>query len=137
MSLDTSNMTSCKFTNRKACFQDSFPVHCVSGTSRKQFVMPDMRLRATQGHSIRNDAGLGYLIADQECLNLDQDDIPCFGLHGTDLTASSSIKESHSLIPGGLAGNRAAVHFVVSLRGVHGRIVFRIPNKFHHIHLLV
>jgi hypothetical protein len=31
--------------------------------------------------------------------------------------------KTHDLIPGGLAGNRVAVHFVVSLLGDHGRIV--------------
>ena len=31
--------------------------------------------------------------------------------------------QTHSLIPGGLAGSRVAVHFVVSLLGDHGRIV--------------
>ena len=31
--------------------------------------------------------------------------------------------QTHSLIPGGLAGSRVAVHLVVSLLGDHGRIV--------------
>ena len=31
--------------------------------------------------------------------------------------------QTHSLIPGGIAGSRVAVHFVVSLPGDHGRIV--------------
>jgi len=34
-----------------------------------------------------------------------------------------SIQQTHPLIPGGLDGSRAAVHFVVSLLGDHGRIV--------------
>ena len=31
--------------------------------------------------------------------------------------------QTHSLIPGGLAGSRVAVHFVLGLLGDHGRIV--------------
>ena len=62
-------------------------------------------------------------MAAQERLNMDQADLPCFWVHGTDPADWRSIKESHSLIPGGLAGNRAAVHFAVSLSGDHGRIV--------------
>ena len=34
-----------------------------------------------------------------------------------------SIEQTHSLIPGGLVGSRAAVHFAVSLLRDHGRIV--------------
>jgi hypothetical protein len=41
----------------------------------------------------------------------------------TDHTAWTSIVQTHSLILGGLAGSRAAVHFAVSLLGDHGRIV--------------
>ena len=85
--------------------------------------MPDIGLRATQGHYIRNEAGLGYLIAAQECLNVEPDDHPCFCVHGTDPAAWRSIKESHSLIPGGLAGNRAAVQFCIGLLGGNGRSV--------------
>ena len=46
-----------------------------------------------------------------------------FCVHGTDPIAWRSIADSHSLIPGGLHGNRVAVHFAVSLLGDHGRIV--------------
>ena len=73
--------------------------------------MPDIGLRATQGHTIGNDPGPGYLIAAQECLNLDPDEIPCFCAHGTDITAWRSIQPCQYIMPGGLAGNRAAVHF--------------------------
>ena len=96
----------------------------MSGTSRKQVLMPDIGLRAVQGHSTHRDTGLGYLISAQESLNADQ------GLcaHGTDPAAGKSIKESHSLSPGGLVGDRAVVHFVVSLLGDHGRIVCGFQN---------
>ena len=33
-------------------------------------------LRANQGHYIRNGAGPGYLTAAQECLNMEQYDLP-------------------------------------------------------------
>ena len=124
------------FTNSKARFQVAFPVYRVSGTSRKQFVMPEIGLRAIQGHFIRNGAGPGYLIAAQECLNLYQEDLPCVCGHGTDPAAWRSIKESHSLMPSGLARNRAAVHFAVSLPGDHGRIVSGFRTNFYHIHTI-
>ena len=60
------------FANPKQRFQVSFPVYRVSGTSRKQFVMPDIGLRAAQGHSTRSDIGLEYLIAAQEKLKAEQ-----------------------------------------------------------------
>jgi len=44
-------------------------------------------------------------------------------VHGTDHTAWQSIVQTHSIIPGGIAGSRVEVHFVVSLLGDHGRIV--------------
>ena len=52
--------------NPKQRFQVSFPVYRVSGTNRKQYVMPDIGLRAVQGHSTRGDVSLEYLIAAQE-----------------------------------------------------------------------
>ena len=54
--------------NPKQRFQVSFPLCRVSGTSRKQHVMPDIGLRAVQGHSTRGDVSLEYLIAVQEKL---------------------------------------------------------------------
>ena len=48
------------FGNPTQRFQVSFPVYRVSGTSRKQYVMPDIGLRAVQGHSARGDIGLEY-----------------------------------------------------------------------------
>ena len=54
------------FANPKQRFQVSFPAYRVSGTSRKQFFMPDIGLRAVQCHSTRSDVGLEYLIAAQE-----------------------------------------------------------------------
>ena len=96
------------FTNQNARFQLSFPVYRVSGPTRKRFVLPDIGIRATQGHSVRDDVGPGYLRTSQERLNADQKYDPA---------AWGSIAESHSLIPGGLVGNREAVHFAVSLLG--------------------
>ena len=60
------------FANPKQRFQVSFPVYRVSGTSRKQFVMPDIGLRTVQGHSTRSDFGLEYLIPAQESLRAEQ-----------------------------------------------------------------
>ena len=111
------------FTNPKARYQFSYPAYRVSGTSRKLFVMPDIGLRAVQGHSTRGDVSLEYLIAAQEKVRATQKELPCLCVHGTDRTAWRSIVQTHSLIPGGLAGSRAAVHFAVSLPGDHGRIV--------------
>ena len=85
--------------------------------------MPDIGLRAVQGHSTRGDISLEYLIAAQDKLTAEQKDLPFLCVHGTDHTAWNSIKQTHYFIPGGLAGNRAAVHFAVSLPGDHGRIV--------------
>ena len=45
-------------TNPKARFQFSYPVYRVSGTNRKQYVMPDIGLRAVQGQSTRGDVSL-------------------------------------------------------------------------------
>ena len=61
-----------------ARFQFAFPVNRVSGPNRKQYVLPDIGIRATQGHSLRDDAGPGYLMAAQERLNADQQDLPSF-----------------------------------------------------------
>ena len=54
------------FANPKQRFQVSFPTYRVSGSSRKQYVMPDIGLRAVQGHSTRGDTSLEYLIAAPE-----------------------------------------------------------------------
>ena len=60
------------FGNPKQRFQVSFPVYRVSGTNRKQYVMPDLGIRAVQGHSTRGDVGLEYLIAAQDKLRAEQ-----------------------------------------------------------------
>ena len=77
-------------------------------------------------------------MAAQERLSMDiEESLPYFCVHGTDPTAWRSIAASHSLIPGGLHGNRVDVHvFAVSLLGDHGRIVFWISDEFQHLHLL-
>ena len=80
------------FSNPKARFQFSFPVYRVSGTSRKHFVMPDIGLRAVQGHSTRKDIGPGYLIAAKESLRADQEYVPCLCAHGTDPTSWKGIQ---------------------------------------------
>ena len=61
-----SNLLIAIFANPKQRVQVSFPVYRVSGTNRKQYVMPDIGLRAVQGHSTRGDVSLEYLIAAQE-----------------------------------------------------------------------
>ena len=60
------------FGNPKQRFQVPFPVYRVSGTNRKQYVMPDIGLRSVQGHSTRGDISLEYLIAAQEKLRAEQ-----------------------------------------------------------------
>ena len=57
-------------TNPTARFQVAFPVPRVSGTNRKLFVIADIGLRATQGHSVRDEIGPGYLMVAQERLDL-------------------------------------------------------------------
>ena len=73
-------------TNQKARFSKFVSSIPREWYKSQAIFMPDIGLRATQGHSVRNDARPGYLTVAQECLNLDQDDIPCFCVHGTDLT---------------------------------------------------
>ena len=51
--------------NPKQRFQVSFPTYRVSGSGRKQYVMPDIGLRAVRGHSTRGDISLEYLLAAQ------------------------------------------------------------------------
>ena len=80
------------FTNPKAQFQFSFPVYRVSGPNRRQFVLPDIGIRATQGHSVGDGAGPGYLMAAQERLDTDQKDLPSFWVHGADPTTWRSSK---------------------------------------------
>ena len=63
------------FPNAKARFQLSFPVYRVSGQNRRQSVLSDIGIRATQGHSMRDGAGPGYLMAAQARLNMDQEDL--------------------------------------------------------------
>ena len=60
------------FGNPKQRFQVPFPTYRVSGTSRKQYVMPDIGLRAVQGHSTRGDISLESWIAAQEKLRAKQ-----------------------------------------------------------------
>ena len=84
------------FANPKNnAFKCLCPVYRVSGTSRKQFVMPDIGLRAVQGHSTRSDVGLEYLIAAQESLRAEQEDLPLLCVHGTDPTAWTTVFYKH------------------------------------------
>ena len=95
----------------------------MSGTNHKQYVMPDIGLRAVQGHSTRGDISLAYLIAAQEQFESRTSRF-ALSLRSWDRSHNmESIVQTHSLIPGGLAGSRAAVHFAVSLPGDNGRIV--------------
>ena len=63
--LTPSTVLAAIFGNPKQRFQVSCPVYRVSGTNRKQYVMPDIGLRAVQGRSTRGDVNLEYLIAAQ------------------------------------------------------------------------
>ena len=65
------------FNNPNAKFQFSFPVYRMSGRSRRQYVLPDIGIRAAQIHSLRDDIGPEYLMAVQERLSLDnQESLP-------------------------------------------------------------
>ena len=48
------------YTSLKARFQLSYPVYRVSGVGQKKFLIPDIGIRALQGHS-RDGAGLEVL----------------------------------------------------------------------------
>ena len=72
--------------------------------------MPDIGLRAVQGHSTRGDSSLEYLKAAQEQLSAEQEDLPFLCVHGTDHTAWKLLC-------------RPTPSFAVSLPGDHGRIV--------------
>ena len=50
-----------------------FPVYRVCGPNRTQYVLPDIGMRATQGHSTRDDLGSGYLMAAQARLSMDKE----------------------------------------------------------------
>ena len=51
----------------------------MSGPSRKKYVLPDIGIRATQGHSLRDDIGPEYLMATHERLRLDnEENLPHF-----------------------------------------------------------
>ena len=56
-------------------------------------------------------------------MTAEQKDLVFLCVHRTDHTEWNSIKQTHYLILGGLAGSRAAIHFAVNLLGDHGRIV--------------
>jgi len=81
------------FSNPKARFQFSYPVYRVTGTNRKQFVMPDIGLRAVQGRYTCRDTCIGYLLAAQESLHAYQADLPCLCAHGTDPASCKGIKD--------------------------------------------
>ena len=63
--LTPSQLLVAMFANPNQRFQVSFPTYRMSGSSRKQYVMPDIGLRAVQGHSTGGDTSLEYLIAAQ------------------------------------------------------------------------
>ena len=46
----------------------------MSGPNRRQYVFPDIGIRAIQGHLLLGDIGPEYLMAVQERLNLDKDE---------------------------------------------------------------
>jgi len=101
--------------------------------SRKQtFLLPEIGIRAEQGHLALNDMGAEFLTPAQELLVLNDDSfmtLPRFCVHATTMHAWQNIaRTTRSLIPGGLRANRAAVHFAVSLPGDTGRIAFWIQN---------
>ena len=80
--------------NPKARFQISFPVYRMSGPNRRQYVLPDIGIRATQGQSLRDDIGPGYLMAAQERLSMDNEEsLPYLCDHGADPTAWQSIAD--------------------------------------------
>ena len=56
-SLHQANLLSVIYTNPKARFQITFPVYRVSGHGTRRFLIPGIGIRATQGHSLREDVG--------------------------------------------------------------------------------
>ena len=55
------------YTNPKARFQLTYPVYRVSGVGQRKFHVPDIGIRALQGHS-RDDVSLVQLTRAQEPL---------------------------------------------------------------------
>ena len=110
----------------------------MSGPNRRQYVLPDIGIRATQGHSLRDVIGPEYLMAAQERLSLDnKESLRNFCVYGTGPMSRRSIADSHSLIPGGIDGNRVAVLFCSEPPWWPRTHCFWIGDEFQHLHLLL
>jgi RNA:NAD 2'-phosphotransferase (TPT1/KptA family) len=48
------------YTNPKARFQLTFLVYRVSGQGTRRFLLPEIGIRAVQGHSARDDIGTDF-----------------------------------------------------------------------------
>ena len=106
------------YTNPKARFQLTSAVYRASGHGQRSFLVPEIGIRATQGHS-RDDVGPEVLCAAQELLNYDSIDLlPVYCVHGTSIKAwEDMLKGTRSLMARGPGGVRRAVYFAVSLPG--------------------
>ena len=64
---------------RRQGFSFLCPVYRACGPNRKQYVLPDIGMRAAQGHSTCDDIGSGYRMAAQERLSMENEEsLPIF-----------------------------------------------------------
>ena len=102
-------------------FQLSYPVYRVSGVGQRQLHIPDIGIRALQGHS-RDDVGIIVLISAQEKLSYHTRTPPEYCVHGTTYHAWAEL----------LVGTKSL------MRGCPIRLqqaVFQISSWLTHLHL--
>ena len=88
--LTPGNLLALLSTNPKARLKLTFPVYRVSGLGQRSFLIPDIGIRATQGHS-RDVAGPDVPTAAREPLSYKSSCLPEYCVHGTSLDAWESI----------------------------------------------
>ena len=89
----------------------------MSGVGQRRFHVPDIGIRALQGHS-RDDVSLVQPSRAQELLNYNARSLPEYRAHGTTERAWTELLEgTQSIMRGGPKRVRQAVHFAVSLPG--------------------
>ena len=121
------------YTNPKARFQLSYPLYRVSGVGQRRFLIPDIGIRALQGHS-RDDVGPEVLTSAHEELFYRTNRLPEYSAHGTSIKAwAELITGTRCLKRGGPKRVRQAAHFAVSLPGNTRRIVsgFRAGSRIY------
>ena len=140
----TSTWTTSVFSAWKTCRQREGPLlHLVSywpwytqtqsGVGQRRFLIPDIGIRALQGHS-RDDVGPEVLTSAHEELFYRTNRLPEYSAHGTSIKAwAELITGTRCLKRGGPKRVRQAAHFAVSLPGNTRRIVsgFRAGSRIY------